>query len=180
MPCVEPHTSALRPSSVLTTPGYHLSMQDAPPRVVSVNLSGGGIPKLPVGEATVTGSGLEGDRHNHQKHNSPGQAVSLLDQEDIEELAREGFEVRPGAAGENLTVAGLEVDRLETGDRLRFSGGVVLELTRRRKPCYVLDSIDPRLKERIDGRCGFYARTITPGTIRPGESIELIGGTVVR
>jgi molybdopterin-guanine dinucleotide biosynthesis protein A len=152
--------------------GYHLSVHAA--RVVSVNISPGGIPKRAVESGRLGASGLRGDGHDHEKHNTPLQAVSVLDLEDIEELAREGFDVRPGATGENLTVAGLEVDGLAAGDRLRFAGGAVIELTRRRRPCFVLDAIDPRLKERIDGRCGFYARTIEEGTIRPGEAIEVI------
>jgi MOSC domain-containing protein YiiM len=75
--------------------------------------------------------------------------------------------------GENLTVRGLEVDDLQVGDRLRLSGGVELEYTKSRSPCFVLDSISPRLKEVVKGRCGGYAKVITPGEIRPGETIDV-------
>ena len=43
--------------------------------------------------------------------------------------------------------------------------------TKRRKPCYVLDAIDPRLKDVIVGRCGFYAKVLKTGRLRAGESI---------
>ncbi len=97
--------------------------------------------------------------------------MSIIDQEDLDDLREEGFDVGPGATGENVTVRGLSVDDLDCGDRLEFSGGVLLELTKKRKPCYVLDAIDPRLKDVIVDRCGFYARVVRPGTIRPGERI---------
>ncbi len=100
-----------------------------PPTIVSVNVSDGGIPKLPVDAIEVGTDGLLGDAHDHEKHNTPLQAVSLLDIEDLDDLQTEGFAVAPGACGENLTVRGLDADGLEPGDRLRFAGGVELEIT---------------------------------------------------
>jgi MOSC domain-containing protein YiiM len=154
-------------------------MVDSRPIVVSVNLSPGGIPKRPVSAGRVGAAGLDGDGHAHEKHNSPLQAISIIDLEDIDDLRREGFEVYPGATGENLTVRGMQVDALAPGDRLRFGGGVELELTRRRKPCFVLDVIDPRLKEVIVGRCGFLAKVIVEGEVRAGEAIEVVAAVAV-
>jgi molybdopterin-guanine dinucleotide biosynthesis protein A len=141
--------------------------------IVSINVSPGGIPKRPVDAAMVTDAGLAGDGHDHAKHDSPLFAVSLIDVEDLDDLEAEGFDVFPGATGENVTVRGLQVDDLEIGDRLNFSGGVELELTKKRKPCYVLDAIDPRLKEVIVGRCGFLAKVLAPGPLQTGETIEI-------
>ncbi|MHC4776142.1 MAG: MOSC domain-containing protein, partial [Planctomycetota bacterium] len=66
-----------------------------------------------------------------------------------------------------------EVDALAPGDRLRLSGGVELEYTKPRKPCFVLDAISPQLKEVVKGRCGGYAKVVTAGEIRPGETIDV-------
>ena len=143
----------------------------AGPTVLAVNISEGGIPKRPLDHAQIEVGGIVGDGHNHEKHNTPVQALSLIDIEDLYDLQDEGFDVGPGATGENITVAGLSIDELEVGAMLHFSGGVVAELSKRRKPCYVLDAIDPELKRVIVGRCGFYARVIQPGMLRPGESI---------
>jgi MOSC domain-containing protein YiiM len=148
--------------------------QRVSPLVISVNISSGGIPKTPVGEAEVTTRGLRDDVHNHDKHNTPQQALSILDEEDLDDLRAEGFAVSPGATGENLTVRGLNIDARAVGDRLVFSSGVEIELTKVRKPCYVLDAIDPQLKEVIVGRCGFLAKVIRTGTIRPHETIEIV------
>ena len=142
------------------------------PHVVAINISDGGIPKRPVLSTDVLSQGLRGDAHDHEKHNSPLQAVSLIDLEDLEDLRREGFEVVPGATGENLTVRNLQVDSLPVGTRLTFSGGVELELTKVRQPCFVLDAIDPRLKKAIVGRCGYLAKVITPGSLSSGEFIS--------
>jgi MOSC domain-containing protein YiiM len=149
-------------------------MEQQSPRVVSVNVSSGGIPKAPVPAARVLVAGLAGDGHDHDKHNTATQAVSLIDVEDLDDLRAEGFKVFPGATGENVTVRGLNVDGLSVGDRLAFSGGVEVELTKVRKPCFVLDAIDPRLKEAIAGRCGFLAKVIREGELGPGESVELV------
>ena len=84
------------------------------------------------------------------------------------------FDVYPGATGENITVRNLDVDALQVGDQLRFAGGVVAEITKTRKPCYVLDAIDPALKQGIFGRCGVLAKVICEGELRTGESIEVV------
>lgn len=142
--------------------------------VISVNISPGGIPKQPVAVGRVTYSGLVGDGHNHDKHNTPLQAISIIDMEDLDDLRAEGFHVHPGATGENITTRGLQCDALHIGDRLRFAGGVEVEITRVRQPCYVLDAIDPQLKKRIVGRCGVLAKVIREGNMSPGESIEIL------
>ena len=149
-------------------------MSDLAPHILSVNISHGGIPKTPVEIARVTTEGFAGDGHDHDKHYGPVMAISLLDMEDYEDLQAEGYDVFPGATGENITCQNLSIDDLQIGDRLRFEGGVELELTKKRKPCFVLDTIDPTLKEVIVGRCGFLARVITEGELRTGEAIEIV------
>ncbi len=149
------------------------------PYILSINISSGGIPKSPVSSIHVASSGLEGDGHNHEKHRHPLQAVCLQDFEELEDLREEGFPLSCGAIGENLTVYNLRVNRLPVGTLLEFSSsGVVLELTQIRKPCYVLDSIDPRLKEVIVGRCGCYAKVLREGLLTTGEKIAIarLGG----
>jgi len=143
------------------------------PHVVAVNISPGGIPKYSQPQVRISFSGLEADGHHHAKHNNPLQAVCLQDIEILEDLTREGFLLSYGTIGENLTVRHLHVQHLSVGTVLEFEGGVVLELTKERKPCYVLDSIDSRLKEVILGRCGFYARVLQEGFLKPGEVIKV-------
>ncbi len=143
--------------------------------IISINISRGGIPKVPVPAVRFSFSGLEGDGHNHAKHNTPLQAVCIQDIEKLEELGRSApYKLEPGQAGENLTVQDLHVNGLALGTILELSGGVVLEISRVRKPCYVMDSIHPQLKNDAWGRHGMYARVIREGFVRAGETIRVI------
>jgi len=147
--------------------------QQGQPTVVAVCISDGGVPKWPLRSTTVTPAGLEGDSHAHAKHNRPDRAISIFDLESMEELVTEGFPLQPGSAGENITVQNLGVQQMDPGTVLEI-GEVWLRLEKPRKPCYVLDVIDPRLKESIVGRCGYMASVVRGGTIRPGMPIRCL------
>jgi|TARA_B100000959_G_C14591621_1_gene464273 MOSC domain-containing protein YiiM len=150
-----------------------LSIVHFMPTVLSINVSSGGIPKLPVNSCAVTLDGFAGDGRNHDKHISRERAVSLIDREILDQLTDEGYNVPWGAVGENITVENLNVQSLDPDDRLAFSGGVVIELVEGRRPCYVLDPLGIDLKKNIVGRCGYLARVITEGTISAGETIDV-------
>lgn len=138
--------------------------------VVAIGVSGGGIPKQALDEVQVTKDGFVGDVHAHAKHNRPDRAISLFDVEILDQLRKEGFPLYPGAIGENLTVAGLHVQSLPRGTLLEI-GSVLLRLEEPRKPCYVLDAINPCLKDVIVGRCGYMASVVQEGVIQPGMEI---------
>jgi MOSC domain-containing protein YiiM len=150
-----------------------LSPADA--TLLAVSISPGGIPKLNVTAGIVDRDGIVGDGRNHAKHIRPDRAVSLFDHEILQQLVEEGFPLVPGAAGENLTVARLYVQHLAPGTMLKI-GEAVLRLEQPRKPCYVLDAIDPRLKEAIVGRCGYMASVVREGQIQPGMPVEVLSG----
>jgi MOSC domain-containing protein YiiM len=142
------------------------------PRLIAVNVSQGGIPRFPMGLAYVDRDGLRGDVRGHEKHRRLDRAVSLLDYEIILQLVREGFRVWPGRMGENLTVLGLDVQRMQPGTQIAIDH-VILQLEEPRKPCYVLDAIDPRLKDVATHRCGYLASVIQPGIIEAGDMIRV-------
>jgi len=144
------------------------------PTVISINVSKGGIPKYPIDSVKVVGNGLEGDGHNHEKHYNPIQAVCLQDIEMLDQLREEGYPLYAGTTGENLTVRNLNVNDLPLGTILKFSGGVILEISKVRKPCYVLDSINLKLKEDIMGRCGMYAKVVRESIITEGDVVRAI------
>ena len=71
----------------MTTPG----------RIVQVNVSSGGVPKIAVESAVVTPLGLEGDDHRDRRHHGgPDRAVCLYSMEAIQALQTEGRTVVPG------------------------------------------------------------------------------------
>ena len=142
--------------------------------VVSINTSPGGIPKLPHDTCMVTTAGLLGDGHNHEKHRSPNQAVSMLDLEILEAIKDEGHDLVPGALGENLTLSGAAIQMCALGDRLVFPSGLELEISKVRNPCYVLDQISTELKRTMWNRLGIYARVTKEGLVQQGDEFEVI------
>ena len=140
--------------------------------VVAVCISPGGVPKTPLHTGQVVPAGLVGDGHAHEKHNRPDRALSLLDLEIIEQLRDEGFDLQPGTLGENLTVAGFAVQSLPPGTLVQI-GDVALRLEQPRKPCYVLDAIDSRLKDVLVGRCGYMASVVRGGIVQPDMAIRV-------
>jgi len=142
-------------------------------KVISINTSPGGIPKLPHDSIMVRTPGLEGDGHDHESHRTPTQAVCMIDLEILESMKNEGHDLPPGAIGENLTLSGVKVQECALGDRLRFPSGLEIEITKVRTPCYILDSISPELKRIMWNRSGMYASVLVEGTVSVGDPVEV-------
>ncbi|HID22896.1 MAG TPA: MOSC domain-containing protein [Planctomycetaceae bacterium] len=140
--------------------------------VVAVCISEGGVPKQPQDRVRVTTSGLEGDAQEHAKHRKPTRAVSLFDEEILLQLREEGYDVSPGSIGENITLRNVHVQSLPPGTILEI-GEVRIRLEEPRKPCFVLDVIDERLKDVLVGRCGYMGSVLREGEIRPGMPVTV-------
>jgi MOSC domain-containing protein YiiM/GNAT superfamily N-acetyltransferase len=149
-------------------------------RLLQVNVSEGGVPKLPVEAARVTIGGVEGDRQRAVTvHGGPHRAVSILGIEAIRRVAAEGHPIAPGTTGENLTTEGFDVSSLPVGTRLAIGNELVLELSAVTNPCR---TIRHSFRDLRFGRLGvathpgdsrMYARVIRPGTVRPNDVIRL-------
>ncbi len=134
-------------------------------RVVAVHRSGvHGFSKVTVDQIELlAGLGVDGDAHSGVtvKHRSrvardPTQPnlrqVHVLHAEMLAELAAKGFDVVPGAIGENITTTGLDLLALPTGTRLRVGASCVIEVTGLRNPCVQLDHYRPGLMAALLGR----------------------------
>lgn len=151
-------------------------------RVASVNVSPGGVPKLPVDSAWVGRLGLDADAHDKPEpvHGGPDQAVCLYSVEAIERVAADGHQAFPGAYGENLTLAGIDWGALRAGDRLAIGDdGLSIELTDMAGPCQTIAHwfidrriarISPNLRPQ-DAR--WYARVLAEGRVAPGGRVEI-------
>ena len=88
-----------------------------------------------------------------------------------------GRPLGPGAFGENLTVAGLDVTGAVIGERWRV-GTTELEVCQPRQPCSKLGIRfgDPRMVKRFAqvARPGAYLRVIVPGELGAGDAIEVV------
>jgi MOSC domain-containing protein YiiM len=129
---------------------------------------------------TGLGSGLVGDFIGVGKHHGGvEQAVYAFQREDLNEWERRlGRELPNGFFGENLTTSGLEVNDACLGERWRVGHEVVLQVTSPRIPC---STFRGWMGEKgwaktftAAGRPGAYLSVITPGTIRAGDSIEVV------
>jgi MOSC domain-containing protein YiiM len=158
-------------------------------KVVQVNVSQGGIPKRPVPEAQIGPLGIEGDAVAHPNvHGGPRQAVLLLTTEALEELKKQGFEVYPGALGENLTVEGLDHRKIRPGQQYR-AGDAILEITKLRQPCKTIAVYGGGIQKAVFdekakagdpasekwGLAGFYAAVLRPGRVSPNAPVMLLG-----
>ena len=151
-------------------------------RVLQVNVSPGGVPKLPVAEAVIVRDGIVGDAHDHDAvHGGPHRAICLFASEAIERVRADGHTaVGPGSAGENLTTAGIELSLLPVGSRLAVGDEVILEISGPANPCDVIKGAFAGGKSgRIsillyptDSR--MYARVERDGVIRPGDAIRVL------
>jgi MOSC domain-containing protein YiiM/GNAT superfamily N-acetyltransferase len=150
-------------------------------RVVQVNVSPGGVPKLPVDQALVGRLGLDGDAHHHDHvHGGPHRAVCLLALEAIERVQADGHPIEPGAVGENLTTVGIEIARLPVGAQLAIGEELLLEIAAPANPCDVIKHVFVRGKSgRIsillhpdDSR--MYARVLREGVVREGDPIRVL------
>jgi MOSC domain-containing protein YiiM len=107
--------------------------------------------------------------------------VHLIHSELHDELRELGFEIEPGAMGENVTTAGIELLALPRGTCLRLGDEALIEITGLRNPCVQLDGLAPGLMEatlerRQDGalvrKAGVMAIVLEGGEVRAGDRLS--------
>jgi MOSC domain-containing protein YiiM len=147
--------------------------------IVSLNVSPGGVPKVPVASAQVGVDGMEGDRQKHRMfHGGPDRALCLYSVELIEALRAEGHPINPGATGENVTIGGIDWRDVTPGARLEL-GDVEIEITGYAVPCKSIqgafkDARSVRISHKLyPGWSRAYARVIRPGVLRVGDEVSL-------
>ncbi|HTY78789.1 MAG TPA: MOSC domain-containing protein [Candidatus Bathyarchaeia archaeon] len=152
--------------------------------IFQINVSAGGVPKLPVASASVTELGLAGDAHRDlEHHGGPERALCLFPLEQIHALQAEGHTVAAGSMGENLTVEGLDWARVIPGARLELGNQVLIEVTRYTSPCfnirpYFADGDFSRVSQKKHpGWSRVYARVLRPGAIKQGDPVRLIASS---
>jgi len=138
------------------------------------------------------GLGVEGDAHfgatvQHRSRvgrdpSAPNlRQVHLVGAELLDELAARGFDVWPGAIGENVTTRGIDLLGLATGTVLRLGEDALLAVTGLRNPCLQLERFRPGLQRAVLGRdadgtlirrAGVMAVVLRDGVVRPGDPIE--------
>ena len=150
------------------------------PHVHQINVSDGGVPKRPVLEAVIATTSVAGDRQRNLKfHGGPDRALCLFSQELIERLQDEGHSIEAGSTGENLTLAGLDWEKLKPGDRLQIGPEVQIVIMSYTVPCdlnarWFRDGDYKRVSQKKNpGWSRLYAKVLREGVVRPGDEVVI-------
>lgn len=140
----------------------------------------------------LAGIGVGGDvhagvtvKHRSRVAQDPTQPnlrqVHLIHEELFAEVGREGFEVAPGALGENVTTSGIDLLGLPVGTLLHLGEEAVVEVTGLRNPCLQIDNFQAGLLKQVVGRdeagnvvrkAGIMGVVLRGGEVRPGNAIR--------
>lgn len=149
-----------------------------------------GIFKQPVdGPVAVKMLGIEGDEQaDPSVHGGLNKAVYAYPIEHYDfwqtvraqaKVSRWGEPLCLGALGENLTISGFLESEAFIGDVLRFAD-CELAVSEPRFPCFKFNAaMGFNQAAKLMGQnawCGFYLAVRVPGTLRPGESFDVIPG----
>lgn len=130
-----------------------------------------GEKKHDVGEAVLRQDhGMEGDAHSGPWHRQ----VSLLSLDSVNKMRAMGADVYYGDFAENLTIEGIELFTLPIGTRMKVGAEIELEVTQIGKECHTGCAIRQQVGDCVMPREGIFARVITGGTVRVGDTIEVV------
>ncbi len=141
----------------------------------------------------IAGLGVMGDAHAGEtvKHRSrvakdptmPNlRQVHLMHAELFYELALQGFAVRSGDLGENITTRGIDLLALATDTILHIGPTAAVRITGLRNPCSQIDTFQKGLMAATLGRdsagnlirkAGVMSVVLTSGDIAPGDTIRI-------
>ena len=142
-----------------------------------------GIVKLPVDRPLALGpEGLEGDEQADRRvHGGVEKAVHHYPVEHYAawqaDLGALPALAAPGGFGENISTSSLTEATVAVGDIFRL-GSALLQISQGRQPCWKLNRRfeTPDMARRVQqsGRTGWYYRVLAPGTVAPGDRLELV------
>jgi MOSC domain-containing protein len=140
----------------------------------------------------VEGHGVEGDahagafvRHRYLARRQPRlpnlRQVHLIPSELFASLLDAGFEVDAGDLGENITTAGLDLERMPLGTLIELGPTAIIELTGLRTPCLLIDRFRAGLKRHVLSstetdppfKCGVLGVVRAGGSVAPGDAARV-------
>jgi len=165
--------------------------------VLAVSRSAQHVPRLAKpnqpGIRLIAGLGVENDAHlgvtvqhlfpMRRYPTKPNlRQVHLMHAEFHDELNGQGFSIRPGTMGENITTREIDLLGLPLSTRLHLGPHAVVEVAGLRNPCEKLNRIAPGLmaatlgrdsEGRVVRKAGIMTIVITSGDVTPGDRIEV-------
>jgi MOSC domain-containing protein YiiM len=137
--------------------------------VEAIHLGDEGVPELwPVESVrAVAAKGLEGDRHFHDEGAKPGQALTLVEAEEVDRVG-----LPAGGTRRQVTVRGVRLNDL-VGKRFKV-GDVECYGVELCEPCLHLQSLTrPGIIDDLAHRAGINADILTDGTIAVGDRVTV-------
>lgn len=134
-----------------------------------------GAPMTPLPSAhAIAGSGLEGDRYANgvgfYSDGNDGRQLTLIEQEDLDQLARSGVTLEPHECRRNLVTSGIDLKAL-IGQHFRI-GDVECEGIRLCPPCNRLEDLTrPGPLRGLARSGGIRAHILSSGQIAVGNAI---------
>ena len=126
--------------------------------------------RIPLDSAIlVAGYGIQGDQKGG-KH--PDRQLNLISYEWLQYAGQQGYRANPGEFGEQIVVAGLALDELTPGARLRIGSQALVEIVKPRTGCDRLQAAQPLPVKEL-GKIGIMARVVQSGEIRTGDAVSV-------
>jgi Uncharacterized protein conserved in bacteria len=140
-------------------------------KVISINISDKtGVIKLPVEQAEFIDGGIRGDAHFGL---NDIRQVSLLADESVDKMRAMGLKLGAGVFAENITTQGIELKTLPIGTKLKI-GETVQEVSKIGKECHTGCAIKQQTGTCVMPTEGIFTRVLQGGTVKVGDSIELL------
>lgn len=139
-----------------------------------------GLPKFEISEAEITKLGVADDYNDYRtksKNSTPDRAVLIMTSDKLKQLESEGWPVKPGDIGENLTIDGIAYEQFKIGNKYRV-GTVEIQITEKCNPCTRLSNLSYVGNEKVGefietmkNRRGWYAKILREGHVKTGDNI---------
>jgi MOSC domain-containing protein YiiM len=134
---------------------------------IHIGLEEGGALESVESVQAFAGKGLEGDRNFYADGAKPGQALTLVEAENVEDVG-----LSEGATRRQLTVRGVRLNDL-VGKTFRV-GDVECYGVELCEPCLHLESMTrPGIIKELAHRAGINADILTDGLIRVGDEVSV-------
>ena len=142
-----------------------------------------GLPKISTQKANISKLGIDGDYNNYRfkkKKNNPDMAIMILSLDIINNLNNEGWPIKPGDLGENITFTGINYSDFAPSKKYNI-GSAIIEISFICDPCmslkvlpYVGEKHINKFIKTLIKRRGWYARVLKSGKIKVGDQLQSI------
>ena len=126
---------------------------------------------IPEGVEVVAHFGVKNDAHASRDWH---RQVSLLAWESIERAQAMGLDVKEGDFAENFCTEGIDVMHMPMGTQVKIGEDVIIEISQIGKVCHTRCAIYYLAGDCIFPREGIFGVVLQGGTVKPGETLEVL------